>query len=408
MARLSFERYPDVFTPSSPVTIRDLFVGRDDELFRLTKAITRGQHALVYGERGIGKTSLTAVALRGKSNVIPLICSDSWTFSEFARQVLSSLGKPTTVVETKKSASKKRSPKLDLKLAQYGTEYQEDESLTEKGIADASWSASSLVHELRGNCAESTVVMDEYDLLPKDSGFHKELSVFMKVTAEHHAELPITFVVVGIASSAAELLAGHESSARALEQIFLKYISRDAMTEFLHKAEAALPIRFDSTVVQRLVNGSFGYPYYAHLICESILDDISQRGLNEDHITGEFYRAGLRRAISAKYKDFLARYGGGLRKVRQSPEVLLKWLCLRHDQGIRRTDDATRRLIRTGELSETEVGRAAEFVTQSQFPISIGKRFINVRDPMFLPCLRKYYFGDHPPTIEGPEQGHLF
>jgi Cdc6-like AAA superfamily ATPase len=51
-----------VFTPSSPVDSKDLFAGRNQQIRTVISAIVQtGQHAVIYGERGVGKTSLANV-----------------------------------------------------------------------------------------------------------------------------------------------------------------------------------------------------------------------------------------------------------------------------------------------------------------------------------------------------------
>jgi replication-associated recombination protein RarA len=50
------------FTPNVPVSENDLFAARIEEVRRVCDAINqRGQHAVVYGERGVGKTSLANI-----------------------------------------------------------------------------------------------------------------------------------------------------------------------------------------------------------------------------------------------------------------------------------------------------------------------------------------------------------
>jgi Cdc6-like AAA superfamily ATPase len=50
------------FQPRTPITTRDLFAGRWAEITKLGDVITQpGLHAIVYGERGVGKTSLANV-----------------------------------------------------------------------------------------------------------------------------------------------------------------------------------------------------------------------------------------------------------------------------------------------------------------------------------------------------------
>ena len=52
----------DVFTPGPPISEYDLFVGRQDVIRRLQDVvIEQGRHAIIFGERGVGKTSLASV-----------------------------------------------------------------------------------------------------------------------------------------------------------------------------------------------------------------------------------------------------------------------------------------------------------------------------------------------------------
>ena len=52
----------ELFTPSTPVTTRELFAGRSSQLLRIIDAVAeRGRHVVLYGERGVGKTSLARI-----------------------------------------------------------------------------------------------------------------------------------------------------------------------------------------------------------------------------------------------------------------------------------------------------------------------------------------------------------
>jgi len=51
-----------VFTPGSPLNERELFAGRSDQVDQIIGAISqKGYHAVLYGDRGVGKTSLSNV-----------------------------------------------------------------------------------------------------------------------------------------------------------------------------------------------------------------------------------------------------------------------------------------------------------------------------------------------------------
>src|SRR5438105_1153513 len=59
--RLRFEA-GRIFTPSTPIGIADLFSGRLPQISKLVDTVAeRGRHALIYGEPGVGKTSLAQI-----------------------------------------------------------------------------------------------------------------------------------------------------------------------------------------------------------------------------------------------------------------------------------------------------------------------------------------------------------
>ena len=68
-ATLSYEQAIDVaanaanvLQPRLPITTKELFAGRWDELTTLADAVRQpGLHVAIYGERGVGKTSLANV-----------------------------------------------------------------------------------------------------------------------------------------------------------------------------------------------------------------------------------------------------------------------------------------------------------------------------------------------------------
>jgi hypothetical protein len=100
-----------MFTPSTPIAVAEFFSGRKKEIGQLFEAIAeRGRHAIVYGERGVGKTSLSQVVPlmlpRGVRQVhhIRKAADPSDTFTSIWRKVFRDIrvaaeidGRPTTV-----------------------------------------------------------------------------------------------------------------------------------------------------------------------------------------------------------------------------------------------------------------------------------------------------------------------
>src|SRR5947208_2138128 len=51
-----------VFTPATPISRRSLFAGRIDQIRQMIDiVISAGRHAILYGDRGVGKTSLASI-----------------------------------------------------------------------------------------------------------------------------------------------------------------------------------------------------------------------------------------------------------------------------------------------------------------------------------------------------------
>jgi Cdc6-like AAA superfamily ATPase len=96
-----------VFTPGSPINERDLFAGRIEQLEKIIDTISqKGYHAVLFGERGVGKTSLANIVSkyitdRSQLFVIPRVnCDGSDTFSTLWKRAFKdvSLSKTKTTI----------------------------------------------------------------------------------------------------------------------------------------------------------------------------------------------------------------------------------------------------------------------------------------------------------------------
>src|ERR1700733_5296275 len=91
-AQFRIDTLLESFSPSAPIDRRDVFAGRRDQLAALyTVMRQRGQHAVIYGERGVGKTSLASItadqARRDEFFTAHVICDSSDDFSSIWHKI---------------------------------------------------------------------------------------------------------------------------------------------------------------------------------------------------------------------------------------------------------------------------------------------------------------------------------
>lgn len=107
-----------VFTPFSPVRKSELLSGRETEISSILSTInTPGQHALIYGNRGIGKSSLANVISElAKDSLNYSIhikkCSSKDSFTNLVSDILEQIGYDSLCTESVKEHSEGASTKL--------------------------------------------------------------------------------------------------------------------------------------------------------------------------------------------------------------------------------------------------------------------------------------------------------
>lgn len=96
--RLNESGVRNVFTPHTPINQESLFRGRSSEVQQILSTLnTPGQHVLLFGDRGVGKSSLANIAssklikITGKELIIKR-CSKSDTFVSIFEEVLMKCG----------------------------------------------------------------------------------------------------------------------------------------------------------------------------------------------------------------------------------------------------------------------------------------------------------------------------
>ena len=167
----------------------------------------RGQHAVVYGERGVGKTSLAKTlssVLRGlgKSVAAPIVtCDGTDSFTTLWRKMLSELYPPSKEVPGTGFAVPPAQQAAPLA-----------EQLPETATPD---DVRRILAPL-GHGPIVVLIFDEFDRL-RDSAIRRLMAETIKALSDHAVRA--TIILVGVAENIDELLGEHESISRNIVQI---------------------------------------------------------------------------------------------------------------------------------------------------------------------------------------------
>jgi Cdc6-like AAA superfamily ATPase len=256
------------FSPTAPIDERSLFSGRIDQLTSLIRAIgQKGQHAVLFGERGVGKTSLANVlsSFMGRSPdtvLAPRInCDVGDTFDSVWRKVFDEI----TISRTPPSIG--FLPSSDRQ--QLSTNEWVPEQLSPETVR-------RLLAEL-GRNAIAIVIIDEFDRL--DRQVKRQIADTIKTLSDH--AVSATVILVGVADSVQELIEEHQSVERALVQIHMPRMTRDEISTIINQGINKLDFTVTEPAMERIITLSQGLPHYAHLLGLHASEIAVQREMKE-------------------------------------------------------------------------------------------------------------------------------
>ena len=242
-ARLSF-----AFSPSAPVSSLDLFSGRENQLGRVTDTIfQRGQHAVVYGERGVGKTSLANVLadwlqFLNKFNyqIVRHNCAATSTFNTIWEGVFRELS-------FKRNNPGSTDAHTLIPMSSYVPENAGSEDVR---------------FLLQQTGTSTVVILDEYDRIPKESATSVLMADTIKSLSDHSVDA--TLIIIGVADSIDGLIAEHKSIERALVQIQMPRMSDTELDSIIDRGFKQVEMTIDSAAKYQITALSQGLPHNAH------------------------------------------------------------------------------------------------------------------------------------------------
>jgi Cdc6-like AAA superfamily ATPase len=296
-----------VFRPSAPMTIEQLFAGRNSEMASVNEAISAvGQHAVIFGERGVGKTSLAEVSaafVRPTGVIVTRInCQPGDDFDSLWQKVIDQL-----VIDFQ---------------AREADEVQMGRLARMTEILNApNQSISSVRVGLRSLSATAQLVLflDEFDQIGNTecimlvANLIKALSDYLE---------NVTIIPVGVAESLDALLEGHLSAVRSIVQVRMPRMSSSELEQLVTLGLRELEMAAEPKALRLLSALPKGLPQYAHLLGgesarHALLDGRSnvtlqdvQEGLRVglgklDHSLQTAYQSAIYSAAKSIYREVL-------------------------------------------------------------------------------------------------------
>lgn len=240
----------NLFSPHAPVDEEELFAGRSDLLIRMIDIIyQKGLHAILFGERGVGKTSLTYI-LKNK------IFSGAFSLKMVRRQCTSK-------------------HHFDMIWRHVFDEFQIDGESADRFVPDNA-NAYDIVKLFESFPSDwrPVIILDEFDRVT-DPETYVKMADTIKYLADTAS--PVTLIIVGVASSVAELFGGHGSIHRNLQQIRMPRMSETELEKIITDRAKLAGITIGETIRDEIVKYSQGLPGYTHLLTQSTFRSAIQR-----------------------------------------------------------------------------------------------------------------------------------
>ncbi len=245
-----------VFTPQAPIGTRRFFVGRVNQITKMIDAIKQpGAHAIVYGERGVGKTSLVTILqelLEGQQLAAFAItktqCDISDTFQSVFKKLLGNLTVTNNLTVLKSSQGKLPLPDtLDLWL-------------TENPTPDE---IRRLILTLGGR--HLIAIIDEFDAIAGKREVTNLIANTIKTLSDTLS--PSTLILVGISDTVEGLIAEHASIDRCLVEIPVPRMSPEDMRDLIETGVDAIKMSIEEDAMRYICRIAQGLPSYVHLLC---------------------------------------------------------------------------------------------------------------------------------------------
>ncbi len=315
-------RCRQVFTPFAPIELPDFFAGRQEIIDDIRSELQApGRQVAVYGERGVGKTSLALLlyffAGYDDEQVHIFRCHDGVIFDDICRALLTDAGHLFGV----NGAQTESTQSGEGKLGPIGGSLSRRTTVSLRAVRDAQAVTPSRMLEVFQR-VRKLLIIDEFDRV-QDVQTKTRMAELIKHFSDARSETKI--VIVGVAETLTTLIGEHESLSRSLAQIGLKRMAEPELADIIERGSQRTGAKFDPRVAIRIVRLADGFPHFVHLLClyASLYagECLQQDHAGMPHVGERAYHLGLRSAISKSEHSLQDTYESAVITTRRKSDI---------------------------------------------------------------------------------------
>ncbi len=315
-------RCHQAFRPFAPIDLPEFFKGRREHVESLCSELAKpGRQVAIYGERGVGKTSLAKLAYFfagiDDENTYFVRCERDSRYETIFGQLLLKAGwgyLPNGVESEAQTSGGIR--------AGIGSATRSKRTRTRHQAIDAARAVGpatllSVFGERKG-----LLILDEYDRV-HDESTHEKLAETLKHFSDAASATKI--IVVGVAKTLGDLIGKHQSLTRCLAQIKLDRMIKGELGEIIQTGEQRLNVVFKEQIRGKIIDLADGFPFYVHLLCSYCAEEAGKVLRKNDHarvvVSETEYEKAVHKAIDSAESTLRDNYNEAVITVKRKTDM---------------------------------------------------------------------------------------
>ncbi len=328
MAQAARPRPDEVFTPTKiPLADTNVYTKRSDPERALTRYVQRGQIPVVFGEYGVGKTTVVRRFFRDADeagNVVYVSSPAGKELSDVFTVVLEHLD---YAVETEISHRTGDSQELGARLVAHGKLGSSSDINTKYNLVVTSPTSEALISEM----ASRKVVLIIDELHRASPSFREDLVDFMKACRGGSEDYPV-IVLIGTTLDAERLVGQDPGIDRFVKELLVEPLTDDEAQFIVTKGFERLQLQVPDELVETIIRTSAGAPTIVQSVCLDMAEACLDR--DDEYLTQADYEAAVKTYLAENGRRLAGVYLKAIEQVgpkKYRKQILTAMASLTHD-----------------------------------------------------------------------------